>query len=62
VHRSLQGKALDQFEVAQDLTEMTKTDWDAYRKTVVRPKHGPLRHPGEYAASSRKRRKQGGET
>ena len=37
----------------------TPKDWDAFRKTVVRPKHGPLRHPGEYAASTRKRRKQG---
>ena len=26
-------------------------------ETVVRPKHGPLRHPGEYAVESRKRRK-----
>ena len=32
-------------------------DWDAFRKTVVRPKHGPLRHLGEDAAVTRKRRK-----
>jgi len=58
VHRSLYGKALDQFEIVPELEQMSKKDWEAFRKTVVRPKHGPLRHPGEYAASTRRRRKQ----
>jgi len=62
VQRSLQGKALDRFDVVQDLGAMTSKDWDDYRKPSWRPKHGPLRHPGEYAASSRKRRKQTDET
>ena len=57
VHRDTYGKALDDFEYVPGLDGMTPADWDDFRKTVVRPKHGPLRHLGEYAVSARKRRK-----
>jgi len=57
VHRDTYGKALDDFDTVAGLADLTPADWDAFRKTVVRPKHGPLRHPGEYAAATRKRRK-----
>jgi uncharacterized protein DUF6065 len=57
VHRDTYGKALDNFDYVANLESMTAVDWADFRKTMVRPKHGPLRHLGEYAASSRKRRK-----
>ncbi|MBV8838548.1 MAG: hypothetical protein JO000_18590 [Alphaproteobacteria bacterium] len=57
VHRDTYGAALDAFDTIQSLEGMNDADWDAFRKTVVRPKHGPLRHLGEYAAATRKRRK-----
>lgn len=57
VHRDTYGKALDDFDYVPGLDGMTPSDWDDFRKTVVRPKHGPLRHLGEYAVSARKRRK-----
>jgi hypothetical protein len=57
VHRDTYGKILDTFETVPSMNELTPADWDAFRKTVVRPKHGPLRHLGEYAVASRKRRK-----
>jgi len=58
VNRDLYGKCLDHFDFVGELGDLTESDWDACRRTVVRPKHGPLRHPGEYAAATRKRRKQ----
>jgi uncharacterized protein DUF6065 len=58
VHQSLYGTALDTFGVVSDLAELEPADWEAYRKTVVQPNVDPHRQRGQYAAASRRRRKQ----
>jgi len=54
IHTSLYGEALNRFEVTPDLDA---SDWDAYRRTVVVPSADRDRPRGQYAVSSRRRRK-----
>jgi hypothetical protein len=58
VPHSLYGTALDNFDVVNDLAELSSDDWDAYRRTVVAPNVDPHRQRGQYAAANRRRRKQ----
>lgn len=58
VHQSLYGGALDTFEVVPDLAQLRDSDWEAYRTTVVQPNVDPHRQRGQYAAATRRRRKQ----
>ena len=57
IPRSLCDQKLDEFRVVSDLSELSHSDWEAYRKTVVLPSSDPTRRPGQYALASRKRRK-----
>jgi uncharacterized protein DUF6065 len=57
VQRSLCDERLDDFKVIGDLADLTTSDWQAFHNTVVRPSSNPDRRSGEYAATSRKRRK-----
>lgn len=58
VHRSTYGDALDNFKVVPELGEMRAADWEAFRTTVVHPNVDTHRQRGQYAVSSRRRRKQ----
>jgi Family of unknown function (DUF6065) len=58
VHRSTYGNALDRFELVPELGRLTPADWEAFRATVVRPNVDPHRLRGQYAVTSRRRRKQ----
>jgi hypothetical protein len=58
VHRTTYGSALDNFKVFPELGLLMPSDWDAFRNTVVRPNVDPHRLRGQYAVSSRRRRKQ----
>ena len=57
VPRSLCAERLDQFRVVSNVSALSSSDWEAYRKTVVLPSSDPNRRPGQYALASRKRRK-----
>ena len=58
VHQNLYGGALDTFEVVPELAQLQPQDWDAYRRTVVQPNVDPHRQRGQYATTTRRRRKQ----
>jgi hypothetical protein len=58
VHRSTYGAGLDNFEVIPQLAQLKPVDWEAFRSTVVRPNTDPHRQRGQYAVTSRRRRKQ----
>jgi hypothetical protein len=58
VRRNTYGNALDNFEIVSELGQLTPADWEAFRTTVVRPNIDPHRQRGQYAVSSRRRRKQ----
>jgi hypothetical protein len=58
VHRTTYGNALDRFEVVPEVGRLTPADWEAFRATVVRPNVDPHRLRGQYAVTSRRRRKQ----
>jgi hypothetical protein len=58
VHRSTYGNALDRFEVVPELGQLRPADWEAFRTTVVKPNVDPHRMRGQYAVTSRRRRKQ----
>jgi hypothetical protein len=57
VHRTLYGEVLDQFNVVGGLAELGPAEWNAYRTTVVAPNVDPERRHGQYAATTRRRRK-----
>lgn len=57
VHQSTYGHALDRFDVVEDLGQLTEADWEAYRKTVVKPNTDPHRQRGQYAVTTRRRQK-----
>jgi hypothetical protein len=57
VHQSTYGSALDTFRIVEDLDELDAGDWDAYRRTVVKPNVDPHRQRGQYAVASRRRQK-----
>jgi Family of unknown function (DUF6065) len=46
---------LRSFDLVDNLSGLTKEDWDAYRETVVKPNAGACRPVGRYAVSVRKR-------
>jgi hypothetical protein len=60
VHRSVYGDALNQFEVVADLEHFGAHEWEDFRATVVAPNVDPHRQRGQYAAVSRRQRKQRG--
>jgi len=57
VHRDLYNERLDRFDVIADMAHFESGDWEAFRETVVRPSTDPDRRRGQYAATTRKRRK-----
>jgi len=57
VLRAFCDEKLDEFNVISDLSTLSDVDWEAYRKTVVVPSSDPNRRNGQYALTSRKRRK-----
>ena len=57
VHRDLYNERLDRFDVIADMAHFESGDWEAFRETVVRPSTDPDRRHGQYAATTRKRRK-----
>jgi hypothetical protein len=58
VNRELYGNALEQFELVTGLDQLRPEEWSAYHQTVVRPNTDPHRRQGEYAVTSRRRRKE----
>ena len=60
VHRSVCGEALDDFRVVSDLGQLSPDDWAAFQRTVVKPNIDPNRQRGQYAATTRRRRKREG--
>ena len=57
VLRAFCDEKLNDFDLVCDLANLSKSDWEAYRNTVVLPSSDPDRRNGQYALSSRKRRK-----
>lgn len=58
VQQGTYGAGLDQFGLVDDLTKLQPADWEAFRRTVVAPNVDPHRQRGQYAAATRRRRKQ----
>jgi len=58
VHRAVYGNVLNEFEVVEELGELTPGDWEDFRNTVVHAAADPHRVRGDYGARTRKRRKQ----
>jgi Family of unknown function (DUF6065) len=58
VPRSSYGNVLDRFEIVPDLNQLKPEDWEAFKTTVVHPNTQPDRPRGQYAANTRRRRKQ----
>jgi hypothetical protein len=57
VHRTFYGdEFLDSIAVEQGLDLLTPSDWNSFKKTVVEPNKCPVRNPGAYAVTARKRR------
>jgi len=48
-------EALGAIRVVGSLDDMSESDWDAYRRTVVKPNTDPDRRRGQYATDTRKR-------
>ncbi len=59
VHQSTYGRSLDHFDIVEGLEQLGEEDWNAYRRTVVKPNEDPHRQRGQYAVATRKRHKGG---
>jgi hypothetical protein len=57
IPRNAYGDALDTFDVVEDLGGFTPRDWECFRSTVVAPNTDPHRQRGQYAVTTRRRRK-----
>jgi hypothetical protein len=57
VQRAFCDEKLDEFHSLSTLAALSDVDWEAYRNTVVLPSADPNRRSGQYALTSRKRRK-----
>jgi hypothetical protein len=58
VQQQTYGSGLDDFKVIENLESFNDADWNAYRRTVMKPGADSPRKRGQYAVASRRRQKQ----